>query len=120
MAVSVLCALDKKGKDVYFDEETLEYDLIGGLARKAIVSTLTIRTENWGYFQVAFSAVLADGNSPWKDYDCFLAILGTAGVVGVLWIVFSCIQIHAYRRSRWESAFKVRPAPLKCSVVWVS
>ena len=117
MAASILCALDKKGKDVYFDQETEEYDLIAGLARKEATPTLTIKTENWGYFQVAFSAAMANANSRWKDYDCFLAILATAGVTGILWIVFGSIQIHAYRLGMWQSALKVPPTPLRSSAV---
>jgi hypothetical protein len=103
MAVSGFCAFDKKGKDVFFEGQPEEYDLFEGLARKAVNPADTIRTENWGYFQAAFERVMKDSNSPWKDYDCYLAILCTAGVSGVMWIVMAIIEIHKFRKGifRW-------------------
>eukprot|EP00830_Metopus_es_P015833 TRINITY_DN4695_c0_g1_i1.p1 TRINITY_DN4695_c0_g1~~TRINITY_DN4695_c0_g1_i1.p1 ORF type:complete len:286 (-),score=26.85 TRINITY_DN4695_c0_g1_i1:60-917(-) len=98
IGVSVLCALDKRGKDTYFVQNETEADIFTGLAMKLLNPSLTIKTDNWGYFQVAFSDVMANSSSKWKDYDCFLAILGTAGISGIMWIILCSIKIHALRK----------------------
>lgn len=86
---------DKRGKDVYFTTSPTEYDLPTGLAMKIKIPSLKIRTDNWGYFQVAFSRVISssDSSTDWGRYDCFLAILLTVCVVGIVWIVLAVMRI---------------------------
>ena len=116
MAVSGLCAFDKKGKDVYFDAVPDEYDLFTGLALKIANPTYTIMTENWGYFQVAFERVNKDSSSPWKDYDCFLYILCIAGGTGLFWIIMASIEIHQFRKVLFRWSCKALSHPSNANI----
>ncbi len=91
--MGLICVFDKRGKDVYFSTDPNEYDLPTGLSMKFATPSLTIRTENWGYFQVAFSRAISDSDSGWKRYDCFLVILLTVCIVSVAWIAVGVIRI---------------------------
>ncbi len=105
--------LDKRGRDVYFAESpAVEYDLATGLAIKEAATasgtlTLTMRTDNWGYFQTVFERVMSNSTSGWRDYDCFLSIGITAGVCSILWIIIGAFEIHAFRVENWGFAIKV-------------
>ena len=91
---------------MYFDGGTATaYDLPTALyLKKTSGATAAMKTENWGYFEVAYKATQNDATSywplvtnkgtTWKDYDCFLGIVITAGVTGVSWIVLCIIQIY--------------------------
>ncbi len=107
MAVAGLCAFDKKGKMVYFDELPNDYDFFEGMTLKLLTPTLTIKTENWGYFQTAYEKVRDNSSSTWKDYDCYYALLATAGVTGLMWILLCSCEAHAFRKGIWTSATKV-------------
>ena len=105
--MSVLCLLDKKGKEVYFDEELstgVSYSFAAGMVMKLANPEWTIRTDDWGYFYRAFEETLKDSNSYWKDYDVFLAIAVTAGVTGIMWFINSIVEIRKFAKSRWNLA----------------
>lgn len=64
--------------------------------------SLKIKTDNWGYFQLAFERVMDNGDSPWKEYDCFLAIILTDCVTGIFWVVLSLLGIYAHTKEWWS------------------
>lgn len=93
MVISGLCAFDKRGKEVYFAQDPTEYEFRAALAMKKINPQYSIKTDDWGYFQRAFQRVQDTNDSYWSNYDAFLAILVTAGVVGIYWIVTCIVYI---------------------------
>eukprot|EP01022_Parablepharisma_sp_SALTPOND_P001384 TRINITY_DN106266_c0_g1_i1.p1 TRINITY_DN106266_c0_g1~~TRINITY_DN106266_c0_g1_i1.p1 ORF type:complete len:263 (+),score=-0.87 TRINITY_DN106266_c0_g1_i1:232-1020(+) len=107
VAMSIMCAMDQKGLDVYFDQYPgQEFDLIQGLQSKVLDPTLTIRTDNWGYFRVAYLRVLYDANSEWAKYDCYLALCGVAGICGILWLLTSLTDAYIFCKEKWDFAIK--------------
>ena len=106
MAISALCLCDKRGKEVYFDEvPNIEFTLQMGILMKAMHSTYTMRTDDWGYFQRAFFDVLDNPDTTmWKDYDVFLGIACTAGVTGILWVIASGLEITKFCKISWGRA----------------
>ena len=108
IAISILCLLDKKGKEVYFDEDPntgASYTFAVGMGIKLFSNTeWTVRTEDWGYFYRAFEETMKDSNSYWKDYDVWLAIVITAGVTGIMWIINSIIEIRKFAKAGWDLA----------------
>ena len=103
-----LSCFDKKGKDVYFAGSSDEYDLVHGLDYKALHPELTIKTDNWGYFQVAYEKVRDNPNDEWKSYDVLLAILATANITGLIWIIVSSLEAHAFLCANWHFAWMAR------------
>jgi len=100
--------MDQKGYDVYFDQYPgKEYDLIQGLQMKIGDPSLTIRTDNWGYFRVAYLRVLEDKSNKWGNYDCFLAICAIAGICGILWIFTGIGCAYALWKESWAYVLKV-------------
>jgi hypothetical protein len=102
-----LCSFDKKGKDVYFAGSSDEYDLVHGLDYKALHPELTILTDNWGYFQEAYERVRDNPNDEWKAYDVLLSILATGSITGLVWLIVSSIETHAFLRTNWQFAWTV-------------
>ncbi len=116
MVISGLCASDKKGMEVYFEQyPDEEYDLFKGFQLKFADMSLTIRTDNWGYFRTAYLRTLEDYTSKWVDYDCYLAICGVGGVCGILWVLVALANAYAFWKEKWEFALK---GLLMCLVVF--
>jgi len=100
IGASVWLAFDKKGKEAYFLEDATETTFQAAVAYKISHPTLTILTQDWGYFQRAYEKK----DSYWSKYDVFLVILLTGGVAGLYWAVISCIELSKFKNSDWDRA----------------
>jgi hypothetical protein len=101
--------MDKKGKEIYFDEDGgASHSFVEGMMIKTVTNpTWTIKTEDWGWFQRASEEVRKDSSSFWKDYDVWIAIVVTAGVTGIMWIINSIMEIKKFCGMKWDNAICV-------------
>eukprot|EP00826_Nyctotherus_ovalis_P005876 TRINITY_DN1133_c0_g2_i2.p2 TRINITY_DN1133_c0_g2~~TRINITY_DN1133_c0_g2_i2.p2 ORF type:complete len:114 (-),score=16.79 TRINITY_DN1133_c0_g2_i2:337-678(-) len=98
MAVGTLCAFDKRGMDTYFAEYGEDMDLLTALRTSTRYPELTLRTDNWGYFQEAYNHVKNDEGSYWKPYNCFQLLLSTVYIAAPLWIAMSIMRLYGLKK----------------------
>ncbi len=102
----MLAAFDRKGKEVYFDQDPqhLEYRFEDAMQIKDQHQNWTMRTDDWGYFQRAYYRVRDEGSDYWYSYNVFIAIIVTTAVTGFLWLIASIIEIVKFGAWKWRLA----------------
>lgn len=99
---------------MYFSGLNGEYNLTAGFdLREQYGHGYAIKTDNWGYFEIAFKDAWGNTDSDWKDYDCFLIIILTGCITGVLWLIECSINVHALRFGWALYGCKVPPEPIR-------
>ena len=104
IAATVLCIMDNKGKEVYFESQTDAVSFEAGMKLKKDNPDWVMKTEDWGYVYRSFEGWLKSPSGFWKDYEIFLAMAATGGVTGLLWIVAAAIELHKFSQMRWTRA----------------
>ena len=98
MEISVFSLADKKGKEVYFaeDSDQMEYTFLDALSIKLLNPTWTMKTDDWGYFYRAYERAALNSDSFWSQYDIFVATCFVTAITGVAWLIMSLIEIRQF------------------------
>lgn len=102
--MTIFSLLDKRDKEVYFDEDPTEVTFVTGMAKKLLNPGLHIRTDDWGYFYRSFDTWIDDKSGFWNDYEVMIPITCTAGVTGIMWLILSIIELVKFCSSKWNIA----------------
>ena len=103
--MSVISVFDKRGKEVYFDEQPgREYNFIDAMTIKKEHPSWGIHTNDWGYFRRAHDRFLDNAHSIWETYEVLTPILVVSCVIGAIWIVMSIVEIAKYSLFKWNCA----------------
>ena len=102
IAVTVICLLDKRGKEIYFSEDPngLEYTLEQAKTIKEQNFSWNIKTDDWGYFYRAYT-------EDWNKYNLFLPIAICGAIMGLSWTITTLFNIAKYTYLKWNFACKV-------------
>ncbi len=96
---SFLAAYDKRGKEVYFDEDPTEVTFDYGMYMHAIHPTWKLRTDDWGWIYRSHG-LAQDGSEYWKEYDVFIAILVTGPILSFFWLLYGILALYKYLASK--------------------
>ena len=110
--ITLFCLFDKKGKEIYFEDDTTETEYRFGdpniLIMKEFNPYWTIATDDWGYFYRFFERATIESSTLWKEYNVFEIIVITVGITGLLWIILTVANLLKYRYKKWNLADCVR------------
>ena len=104
MGIAGYCLYDKKGTEVYTDTDSSDKGFSYLLALTTAQPSLTLKTDYWGYFQRAYESVKdnKEDASYWEDYNVYLFIAGTAGLVGILWFIGGIVELRKFLNTDWN------------------
>ncbi len=102
VVASLLAVFDKRGREVYFEDDPTEYNFTQAKELKLASPTgADMYTEDWGYFYRAYER---GNHSYWSQYDVFLLIIVTMAVTSFMWFIVSLLNIYKYATIAWRLA----------------